>query len=127
MRFLFLYKPADSARAESGVPPSPQEMAAMGKLIEEGFRSGTLLSAEGCHPTSKGARVRQAAGKVTVTDGPFTESKELVAGFAIMKLKSKEEAIEEAKKFLAIAGDGVSEIRLLHEESDFAPPSAPGR
>ena len=62
-----------------------------------------------------------------MTDGPFTESKELVAGFAIMKLSSKEEAIEEARKFLAIAGDGVSEIRQLHEESDFAPPPAPAR
>jgi len=126
MRFLFLYKPADP-KAESGAPPTPAEMEKMGKLVEEGFRSGRLLAAEGCHPTSKGARVRQAAGKVTVTDGPFTESKELVAGFAIMKLSSREEAIEEARRFLALAGDGVSEIRLLHEESDFAPPSAPGR
>ena len=126
MRFLFLYKPADP-KAESGAPPTPAEMERMGKLVEEGFRSGKLLAAEGCHPTSKGARVRQAAGKVTVIDGPFAESKELVAGFAIMKLGSREEAIEEARRFLALAGDGVSEIRLLHEESDFGPPPAPGR
>lgn len=127
MRFLFLYKPADVTRSESGVPPTPAEMARMGKLIEDGYRSGALLSTEGCKPSSKGARVRQTSGKVTVTDGPFTESKELVAGFAIMKLNSREEAIEEAKRFLAIAGDGVSEIRQLWEESDFALPSTSGR
>ena len=117
MRYLALYKPADTKALESGVPPSPEEMARMGQLIEEGFRSGVLLSTEGCQPSSKGARVRQAGGKVTVTDGPFTESKELIAGFAILRASSKEEAVQEARRFLAVAGDGVSEIWQL---SDYA-------
>jgi hypothetical protein len=120
MRFLSLYLPADTKKAESGAPPSPQELARMGKLIEDGFKSGTLLLTEGCQPTSKGARVRLSKGKVTVTDGPFTEAKELVAGLAILQAASKEEAIEQAKRFLEIAGDGVTEIRQLHEPSDFA-------
>jgi hypothetical protein len=127
MRFLTLYRPADTKDMEAGVPPSPQEMAAMGKLIEEGFKSGTLLATEGCQPSSKGARVRRSGGKVTVTDGPFTESKEIIGGFAIIRASSKEEAIEQAKRFLDVAGDGVSEIWQLHEQSDFAPESTPGR
>jgi hypothetical protein len=124
MRFLTLYKPADTKDWEAGVPPSPQAMERMGKLIEEGFKSGALLATEGCQPTSKGARVRLSGGKLTVTDGPFTESKELIAGFAIIRAKSKEEAIEHAKNFLGIAGDGVSEIYQL---SDYGPETAPGR
>lgn len=124
MRYLALYKPADTKALESGVPPSPDERARMGQLIEEGFRSGVLLSTEGCQASAKGARVRQSRGKVTVTDGPFTESKELIAGFAILRADSKEQAIEEARKFLAVAGDGVSEIWQL---CDFAPEPASGR
>jgi hypothetical protein len=127
MRFLTLYKPADTKSMEAGVPPSQEEMAAMGKLIEDGFRSGVLLAAEGCQPSSKGARVRRSGGKVTVTDGPFTESKEIIGGLAIIQAKSKEEAIEEAKRFLQVAGDGVSEIWQLHEQSALAPESTPGR
>jgi hypothetical protein len=127
MRFLTLYKPADTKSMEAGVPPTEEEMAAMGKLIEEGFRSGVLLAAEGCQPSSKGARVRLSGGKVTVTDGPFTESKEIIGGLAIIQAKSKEEAIEEAKRFLQVAGDGVSEIWQLHEQSAIAPESTPGR
>ena len=69
MRFLCLYKP----NKPEGTPPTPQEMAAMGKLVEDGFKSGKLLATEGCLPSSKGARVRQTSGKYTVTDGPFTE------------------------------------------------------
>jgi len=120
MRFLMLYKPADTARIEAGIPPSPEEFARMTKLVEDGFKSGALLATEGCHPSSKGARVRRSGGQVTVTDGPFTESKELVAGFAIVRASSKEDAIEQARVFLDVAGDGVSEILQLHEASDFA-------
>jgi hypothetical protein len=127
MRFLTLYKPADTKSMEAGVPPTQEEMAAMGKLIEEGFRSGVLLAAEGCQPSAKGARVRLSGGKVTVTDGPFTESKEIIGGLAIIQAKSKAEAIEEAKRFLQVAGDGVSEIWQLHEQSAFDPESTPGR
>ena len=127
MRFLSLYKPADTARSEAGVPPTPEELATMGKLVEEGFKSGELLATEGCQPSSKGARVRRSGGKVTVTDGPFTETKELVAGLAILRASSREEAVEQAKRFLEVAGDGVTELYQLYEEADFAPPSAPGR
>jgi hypothetical protein len=115
VRFLCLYKPA----REEGVPPTQQEMAEMGKLIEDMMKAGVLLSTEGCQPSSKGVRVRLSEGKFTVTDGPFTEAKELVGGFAIIQTKSKEEAIELTRRFLKVAGDGESEIRLLHEPSDF--------
>jgi hypothetical protein len=127
MRYLMLYKPADTKSTEAGVPPTPEEMAAMGELIEEGVKAGTLLAAEGCQPSAKGARVRQSGGKVTVTDGPFTESKELVAGLAIVRANSKEEAIEHARNFLRVAGDGVSEIWQLHDQAALAPGSTPGR
>jgi hypothetical protein len=117
MRFLTIYK-----AVEKDAPPTPEEMAAMGKLIGDMTRAGTLLSTEGCQPSAKGARVRLSNGKLTVTDGPFSEAKEIIGGFAIIQAKSKAEAIELTKRFLKVAGDGESEIRLLHEESDFAPP-----
>jgi hypothetical protein len=96
-------------------------MDEMGKLIEEGMKSGSLLATEGCLPSAKGARVRLAGGKYTVTDGPFTESKELVAGFALIRAKSKEDAIEQTKNFLKVAGDGEAEIRQIFDAEDFAP------
>ena len=115
MRFLMVYRPADTTDMEAGVPPTPEEMATMGKFIEEMTRSGALIAAEGCLPSSQGARVRQAGGKHTVLDGPFTETKELIAGFAIVQARTREEAVELAKRFLKVAGDGESEIRQLHE------------
>jgi hypothetical protein len=117
MRFLCLYKPSQA----EGAPPTQGEMAAMGKLIEEMTKEGTLLSTEGCQPSAKGARVRLTGGQITVTDGPFIETKELIGGFAIIQAKSKAEAIELTKRFLKVAGDGESEIRQLHEATDFAP------
>jgi hypothetical protein len=117
MRFLCLYKPS----RKEGTPPTQAEMAAMGKLIEDMTREGVLLSTGGCQPSAKGARVRLSGGKMTVTDGPFVETKELVGGFAILQAKSKEEAIELNKRFLNVAGDGETEIRLLHEQAAFAP------
>ena len=110
MRFLSIYK-----NVERNTPPSPEEMAAMGKLIEEGMKSGWLLSTEGCLPTALGARVRRSEGNVSVTDGPFTETKEVVGGFAILKANSKEEAIEMAKVFLGHVGQGECELRQLYE------------
>lgn len=100
MRFLSIYK-----AVERNTPPTAEEMEAMGKLVEEGMKAGWLLSTEGCLPSALGARVRRSEGKVTVTDGPFAESKEVVGGFAIMKAKSKEEAIELAKSFLGHVAD----------------------
>ena len=117
MRFLCIYKPS---RAE-GTPPSQQEMAEMGKLIEEMTQSGVLLATEGCLPSALGARVRLSGGKITVTDGPFTETREVIGGFALIRADSKQEAIEHAKLFLKIAGDGESEIRQVYE----APAAAP--
>jgi hypothetical protein len=122
MRFLTIYQASErlTKRNESGGPPDPEEMARMNALIEDMTRAGTLVSTEGCKQSAKGARVRQRDGKVTVTDGPFTESKELIAGFAIISAKSRDEAVALTRKFLSVAGDGEVEIRALYEESDFA-------
>jgi hypothetical protein len=121
MRFLGLYRPA----APEGTPPSQEHMADLGKLIEAMTKAGVLLATEGCLPSSKGARVRYSGGKFTVTDGPFTETKELVAGFALFQVKSKEEAIEWTKRFLKVAGEGESEIRQIYEAEDFGPEFTP--
>jgi hypothetical protein len=110
MRFLSIYK-----SRETGALPPPEEIARMGKLVEEGMKSGYLLAVEGCMPSASGARVRLGNGKVTVTDGPFTEAKEVVGGLAIMQANSKEEAIQHLKDFLAVAGDGECELRQLYD------------
>jgi len=113
MKFLCIYKPAKP----EGTPPSPHEMERMGKFIEESFRSGYLISTEGCLPTALGARVRRSEEKFTVTDGPFTEAKEMVGGFALIRAASKAEAVEYTKKFMNIAGDGEVEIRQIWEQA----------
>jgi hypothetical protein len=110
MRFLSIYR-----AKENNEPPTPQRMAEMGKLIDEMTKAGTLLATEGCLPSSKGARVRRTGEKLTVTDGPFTEAKELVGGLALLQANSKEEAIKLAKEFLQVAGDGECELRQLYE------------
>jgi hypothetical protein len=110
MKFLSMYK-----SVERNAPPSQEEMAKMGKLVEEGMKGGWLLATEGCLPTALGARVRNSNGKVTVTDGPFTEAKEVVGGFAILRANSKEEAIQLAKDFLGVVGDGECELRQIFE------------
>jgi hypothetical protein len=117
MRFLSIYK-----TVETSTPPTADEMARMGALIEEFTAAGILLSTEGCLPTALGARVRQSAGAVTVTDGPFTEAKEVVGGFAILQADSKEHAIELTRRFLSVAGDGECEVRQLYEAGDFEAP-----
>jgi len=110
MRFLSIYKAVETMQ-----PPSSEHIANMEKLIEESMRSGELLATEGCLPSAFGARVRLSDGKVTVVDGPFSESKEVVGGFAILQADSKEAAIEMARKFLAVAGNGECEIRQIFE------------
>ena len=92
----------------------------MQQLIEEGMRAGWLISTEGCLPSVKGARVRRANGKTVVTDGPFTESKELIAGFAILEAASKAEAIELTRRFLDVAGGGECELRQVFTAADAA-------
>src|SRR5262245_38644739 len=121
MRFMCIYRPADTWTVESGQPPSQHEVAEMGKLIGDMIKAGVLLATDGLLPSSKGARVRLSQGTFTVTDGPFTEAKELVAGFAIIRVNSKAEAIEWGKRFLQIAGDGESEIRLMWDTPAFPP------
>ena len=110
MRYLSIYK-----AKETNQPPSPEHIAAMTQLIEDSMRRGELVATEGCLPTALGARVRLSNGTVTVTDGPFTESKEVVGGFAILQARSKQEAIEMVKRFLAVAGDGECEIRQVYD------------
>ena len=110
MKFLSIYK-----SVERGVPPSQEEMSRMGKLVEEGMKAGWLLGTEGCLPSALGARVRLSDGKISVTDGPFTESKEVVGGFAILQANSKAEAIQLAKDFLSVVGTGECELRQIYE------------
>lgn len=110
MRFLAVW-----SHVERDTPPTEAEQATMGKLIEEMMTEGTLVTTEGCLPTSLGARVRRSGDKITVSDGPFTESKEVIGGFAILEAKSKEHAIELTRRFVAVAGDGVSELRQIYQ------------
>ena len=119
MKFLSIYK-----HVERNTPPTQEEMAIMGKLVEEGFKAGWLLATEGCLPSALGARVRRSDSKLTVTDGPFTEAKELVGGFAILRTDSKQEAIELAKQFLSVAGEGECELRQLYEAGTCADAAA---
>ena len=111
MRFLSIYK-----AVETNQPPSQEMIEKMTRLIEESMKSGELIATEGCLPSALGARVRLDNGKATVTDGPFTESKELIAGFALLEARSKAEAIEMAKRFLNVAGGGECELRQIYEE-----------
>jgi hypothetical protein len=115
MRYLSIFK-----TVERNAPPSQEEMAAMGKLIEEGMKAGWLVATEGCLPTSLGARVRMSDGKLSVTDGPFAEAKEVVGGFAILRANSKEEVIQLAKNFLKVAGNGECELRQIYETPECA-------
>lgn len=118
MRYLCIYK---SGKTESCAASNEQEMSAMGKLIEDMARAGVLLLTEGCMPSERGARVRNDGGKISVVDGPFPEAEELIAGMCLMQVKSKAEALEWTKRFIAIAGEGESEVRELRE---FAPERA---
>ena len=116
MRFMVVVK-ADK-NSEAGVLPSKELLAAMGKFNEELANAGVMLAGEGLQASSKGARVKFSGGKRTVIDGPFAETKELVAGFWIWQVKSKDEAIEWGKR--APFGDGAEiEIRQVHEAADF--------
>lgn len=107
MQFLLIYTPNDNT------PPSPETMMEIGKFGEEAMKAGKMVATGGMFPSSFGARLQRADGKFTVTDGPFPEAKEVMAGWVILKLDSKEEAIESAKAFMNIAGDGDADIRQL--------------
>ena len=118
MRFMILIKATKDS--EAGVMPSQQLLADMGKFNEELAKAGVMLAGEGLHPSSKGARVRFSGSKRTVIDGPFTETKELLAGFWIWQVKSKEEAIEWVKRCPNPHNEETDvEIRQLFEADDF--------
>jgi hypothetical protein len=121
MRFMVIVKA--TKESEAGVPPDPQLLLDMGTYYEELMKTGTLLAAEGLHPSSKGARVKFSGKSRTVVDGPFTESKELIAGFSILQVKSLEEAIEWVKRGpnCSPGGEGEVEVRQIFEMEDLAP------
>ncbi|HEU4829953.1 MAG TPA: YciI family protein [Gemmatimonadales bacterium] len=120
MRFMLLVKAGKDS--EAGVMPSAELLTEMGKFNEQLIKAGVLLAGEGLHPSSKAARVRFKGNTRTVIDGPFAETKELVAGFWLIQVKSKEEAIEWVKRVPNPTGDeGEIEIRQVFEPDDFGP------
>jgi hypothetical protein len=124
MRFMVMVKA--SKDSEAGKMPSRELLEAMGKFNEELAKAGILLAGEGLHPSSKGARVRFSGEKRTVIDGPFTETKELVAGFWLWQVKSKEEAIEWVKRCPnPMPTDSEIEIRQVFEAEDFGEAMTP--
>ena len=122
MRFMMIVK-----HAEKQGPPPKQLMDAIAKLAEEETKAGTMVGSGGLGPTAKGARVRLSGGRVTVTDGPFAETKEVVGGFAQFELNSKKEAIESAVRFMELhkkhwpGWEGETEIRQMFGPEDFCP------
>jgi hypothetical protein len=121
MRFMVIVKA--TPETEKGAPPDPQLLLEMGKFNEELIKAGVVLAMDGLHPSSKGARVKFSGNSITVVDGPFTEAKELIAGFWLWKVKSLEEAIEWVKRapFCSPTGESEVEIRQVFEMEDFAP------
>ena len=115
MRFMIIVKA--NKDSEAGVMPSEHMLTEMGKFNEELAKAGVMLAGEGLHPTSKGARVKFSSGKQTVIDGPFAETKELIAGFWLWQVRSMDEAIEWLKR--APFEDTEVEIRQLFEAADF--------
>jgi hypothetical protein len=119
-RFMMLVKATEES--EAGVLPDEKILAEMGEYNEELVKAGVMLAGEGLQPSSKGARVTFSGGEPTVTDGPFTEAKELIAGFWLIQAKSKDEAIEWAKR--VPFEEGEIEIRQVFELEDFGPGEA---
>jgi hypothetical protein len=113
MRFIAIYRPANVQAA-----PTPDQYEQMMKYLGEAVKAGVLLATEGFGPSSKDdAKVKLANGSFSVIDGPFAEAKEAIGGFALMQTSSREEMLEWTRRFLVIAGDGESEVRLLHDMS----------
>lgn len=125
MRFMIIVKA--TADSEAGVMPKEPLLAAMAGYHEELAKAGALLDASGLQPSAKGWRVRYSGTRRTVIDGPFTESKELIAGYTLIQAKSREEALEWARRFPNPAGEGAEaeiEVRQLYELEDFEPDPA---
>jgi hypothetical protein len=119
MRFMMLMIPKGYEKAEPGAVPTAEAVAAMMKYNEQLQKAGVLLALDGLHPPSTGARVTFAGGKAKVTDGPFTEAKEVVGGYWMIQVKSREEAIEWAKR--CPGEDCTIEVRQVQEMSEFPP------
>ena len=117
MRFMMIMIPKIADEADWA--PDPQAVAAMSRYNEELTKAGVLLGLDGLHPASKGARIGFFGGRTTVTDGPFTEAKEMIGGYWLIQAKSKEEAVEWASRCPAADGD-VIEVRQVYEMSDFS-------
>jgi hypothetical protein len=124
MRFMMIVKA--SKESEAGVMPSEELIATMGKFNEELMKAGVLVDLSGLQPSSRGFRVKFSGGKRTIVDGPFAESRELIAGYWVINVKSREEALEWAKKVPApqYQGEGEIEVRQFFELEDFAPSPA---
>lgn len=122
MRYMVIVKGPENLAAFG--PPPVELMEAIGKNIEEGMKKGTLISFGGLYPTSSGARMRIANGKITTTDGPFTEAKEVIGGFSILNVGSREEALEEVRQFSELhrihwpKWEGEVEVRQMYEQED---------
>jgi hypothetical protein len=112
MKFLLTYAAKDTS------PPSPEKMAAIGKFSQEMAASGVLLMTGGLQRPSPSTQVKMAGGKFSVTDGPFAETKEVIDGFALLQAKSRAEAIEHARRFMSVAGDGDGEVLQVFDPSD---------
>ena len=125
MRFMIIVKATKDS--EAGVMPEESLIAAMAAYHEELVKAGVLLDASGLQPSSKGTRIKYSGGKRTIVDGPFTEAKELIAGYTLIQVKSREEAMEWARRFPNPAVDGKRgevEVRQLFELEDFGPSEA---
>lgn len=118
MRFLSIF-----THEGRNTPPTAEEMASMGRIIEEGMKSGWLIATEGVLGGVAPVRVQSVGGNITVTDGPFAEAKEVLGGYALMQASSRDHAVELARQFLKVAGDGSCEIYGLYEPPP--PPSKP--
>lgn len=123
MRFMIIRKADTQTEADPTPMPGEALLAAMGKYNEELARAGALLDGAGLHPSRKGVRIRFSGGKPRVVDGPFSEAKELIAGYTIIQAKSREEAIEWVKRWPPLDGGGQVELELrqLYELEDFGP------
>jgi hypothetical protein len=117
MKFLMTYEQAPTA-----APPTPEKMAAIGSFTQQMLKSGILVMTGGLQRPTKGTRIKMAAGDFTVTDGPYAETKELIDGFALVQVQSKQEALDVARRFMAIAGDGQGEILQVFDQGEAPPP-----
>jgi len=116
MRFISFYKPAKD-NPNAAYPPKPAHLEKIAKLVEQEMKAGVLIATDGLIPGGQSLHVSYRGGDFSVTDGPFAEAKELIAGYAILRVGSKAEAIAASKRFLEVAGDGETSLHQLHDAS----------